>query len=70
MVHEPGAFAALCSGIGQLDANITNIQSLARDDDFFTFLVDLEVQNATHLQSILAVLGSNRYVESVSRHTL
>jgi len=70
LIHEPGALAALCSGIGQLDANITNIQSLARDDDFFTFLVDLEVQNATHLQSILAVLGSNRYVESVSRHTL
>ena len=70
LIHEPGALAALCSGIGQLDANITNIQSLARDDDFFTFLVDLEVQNATHLQSILAVLGSNKYVESVSRHTL
>ena len=63
LIHEPGALAALCSGIGQLEANITNIQSLARDDDFFTFLVDLEVQNATHLQSILAVLGSNRYVE-------
>ena len=70
LIHEPGALAALCSGIGQLEANITNIQSLARDDDFFTFLVDLEVQNATHLQSILAVLGSNRYIESVSRHTL
>ena len=70
LIHEPGALAALCSGIGQLDANITNIQSLARDDDFFTFLVDLEVQNATHLQSILAVLGSNKYVESVLRHTL
>ncbi|MGC6517876.1 MAG: RelA/SpoT family protein [Candidatus Puniceispirillaceae bacterium] len=70
LIHEPGALAALCSGIGQQDANITNIQSLARDDNFFTFLVDIEVQNLTHLQSILAVLGSNKYVESVSRHTL
>ena len=69
LIHEPGALAALCSGIGQLSANITNIQSLARDDNFFTFLVDLEVENAGHLQSILAVLGSNKYVESVSRHT-
>ena len=70
LIHEPGALAALCSGIGQLDANITNIQSLTRDDDFFTFLLDLEVNNAAHLQSILAVLGSNKYVESVSRYSL
>ena len=70
LIHEPGALAALCSGIGQLEANITNIQSLTRDDDFFTFLLDLEVKNAAHLQSILAVLGSNKYVESVSRYTL
>ena len=69
LIHEPGALAALCSGIGQLDANITNIQSLSRDDDFFRFLVDVEVKNRGHLQSILAVLGSNKYVESVSRHT-
>ena len=70
LIHEPGALAALCAGIGQLEANITNIQSLTRDDDFFTFLLDLEVKNAAHLQSILAVLGSNKYVESVSRYTL
>ena len=70
LIHEPGALAALCSGIGQLDANITNIQSLTRDDDFFTFLLDLEVKNTAHLQSILAVLGSNKYVESVSRYSL
>ena len=70
LIHEPGALAALCAGIGQLEANITNIQSMARDNDFFTFLIDLEVENTTHLQSILAVLGSNKYVESVSRHQL
>ena len=70
LIHEPGALAALCSGIGQLNANITNIQSLNRDTDFFTFLLDIEVENTTHLQSILAVLGSNKYVESVTRHTL
>lgn len=70
LIHEPGALAALCAGIGQLDANITNIQSLTRDEDFFTFLVDVEVRNLEHSKSILAVLGSNKYVESVSRHTL
>ncbi len=69
LIHEPGALAALCAGIGQLDANITNIQSLTRDNNFFTFLVDIEVENLSHLQSILAVLGSNKYVESVSRYT-
>ena len=70
LIHEPGALAALCSGIGQMEANITNIQSLERDNNFFTFLVDIEVENASHFKSILAVLGSNKYVESVSRYTL
>ena len=69
LIHQPGALAALCTAISQLDANITNIQSLKRDDHFFTFLVDVEVENASHLQSILAVLGSNKYVDSVSRYS-
>ncbi|MGC6529943.1 MAG: RelA/SpoT family protein [Candidatus Puniceispirillaceae bacterium] len=70
LIHEPGALAALCTGISQLDANITNLQSLERDRDFFTFLVDMEVRDVAHLKSILAILGSNKFVESVSRYSL
>ena len=67
VIHEPGALAALCAAIGQLDANITNIQSAERDLNFFTFIIELEVRNSEQGQSILAALGSNEYVESVSR---
>ena len=68
ILHEPGALAALCNTIGQLEANITNIQSMDRDQNFFTFLIDIEVRNIEHAQSILASLGSNKYVESVARY--
>ena len=68
LIHEPGALAALCNSIGQLEGNITNIQSMDRDQNFFTFVLDLEVRNIEHAQSILASLGSNKYVESVARY--
>ena len=68
VIHEPGALAALCNSIGQLEGNITNIQSMDRDQNFFTFLIDMEVRNIEHAQSILASLGSNKYVESVARY--
>ena len=58
LIHEPGALAALCTAIGQLDANITNIQSAERDLNFFTFIIELEVRNSEQGQSILAALGS------------
>lgn len=68
--HEPGALAALCTIIGQQAGNISFIQLVERSTDFFTFLVDIDVKDRAHLQSIMAVLRSNKYVESVDEQTL
>ena len=68
--HEPGALAALCTIIGQQAGNISFIQLVERSTDFFTFSLDIDVKDRAHLQSIMAVLRSNKYVESVVEQTL
>jgi GTP pyrophosphokinase len=70
VVNEPGALAALCSVIGQQAGNITHIQLTERDMNFFTFILDIDVKNLEHIHSIIAVLRSNKYIESVERRGL
>ena len=70
VVNEPGALAALCTVIGQQAGNITHIQLTERDMNFFTFILDIDVKNLEHIHSIIAVLRSNKYIESVERRGL
>jgi (p)ppGpp synthase/HD superfamily hydrolase len=69
ILNEPGALAALCTVIGQQAGNITQIQLTERNLNFFTFILDIDVKNLEHIQSIVAVLRSNKYIESVDRHS-
>ncbi len=70
ILNEPGALAALCTVIGQQAGNITHIQLTERSVNFFTFQVDIDVKDIDHIRSIIAVLRSNKYIESVSRRSL
>ena len=70
ILNEPGALAALCTVIGQQAGNITQIQLRQRNLNFFTFVLDIDVKNLEHIQSIVSVLRSNKYIESVDRHSL
>ena len=70
ILNEPGALAALCTVVGQQAGNITQIQLTERNLNFFTFILDIDVKNLEHIQSIVSVLRSNKYIESVDRHSL
>ncbi len=70
ILNEPGALAALCTVIGQQAGNITHIQLTERNMNFFTFLLDIDVKNLEHIQSIVSVLRANKYIESVKRYSL
>ena len=65
--NEPGALAALCSVIGQQAGNITFIQLSERSQGFFTFTLDITVRDKAHLQSIITMLRTNKYIESADR---
>ena len=47
--------------------NISNIQVVSRDLDFYKFNIDLEVRNLSHLNQIIAAIRLSHFVESVQR---
>ena len=65
--NEPGSLAAVATTISDHGGNITNIQQVARNLDFFTFVTDVEVSDVRHLTAITAALQSNPFIESVER---
>ena len=67
VVNEPGTLAQITSCVAKQGANIANLRMTARDPQFFTILVDVEVTNVKHLNSIAAALRSMGVVSSADR---
>jgi len=65
--NEPGSLAAVCTLISNHGGNITNIQLVSRNMDFFTFVTDIEVSDVRHMTAILAAMRTNPFIESVER---
>lgn len=66
--HETGGLATITEIIAKELGNITNLKILSRSTDFFELLIDIEVKDIRHLNSIIASLRSKEAVQSVERH--
>ena len=67
VAHEPNSLATIATSIAKQGCNITNIKIIDRSEDFFEFLLDLEVMGTTQLTNIIASLRSKECVHSVER---
>ena len=67
VTHEPNSLATICTLIAKQGCNISNIKIVNRSQDFFEFLVDIEVMGVTQLINIMASLRSKECVHSVER---
>ena len=67
LLNEPGALAALSTIIAQQAGNISYMQIIKRTLDFFTLILDVDVVNLAQLKSIITVVRSSQFVESVER---
>jgi GTP diphosphokinase / guanosine-3',5'-bis(diphosphate) 3'-diphosphatase len=65
--HETGGLAAVTSVIAKDLGNITNLKILNRSTDFFELLLDIEVRDTRHLNTIIASLRGKQVVQSVER---
>jgi len=65
--NEPGSLADVTKIISLNDGNISNIQVVSRDLDFYKFNIDLEVKSLSHLNQIIAAIRLSPFVESVVR---
>ena len=68
MTNEPGSLASITNQIYKYGGNITNLQLINREIDFFRFIVDLEVEDLSHINNIIMELRSNGFVETVNRY--
>ena len=67
ILHETGGLAAVTNSIAKDLGNINNIKVLNRSPDFFEILLDLEVRDVKHLNSIIANLRAKEVVQSIER---
>ncbi len=67
VANEPGSLGDLSTIIGKSQGNISNLKITSRSIDFFEMLVDVEVQDAKHLNDIVAALRAAPVVVSVEK---
>ena len=67
LTNEPGALNALTGVIARNNANITNLKVSNRSDDFFEFLVDVEVRDVKHMRGMIAALRAEERIHKVDR---
>ena len=67
LTNRPGSLASVTTQISQNQGNITNLQLVSREEDFFKFFIEVEVNHVRHMTAIIATLRANEAVESVER---
>ncbi|MEM8699249.1 MAG: RelA/SpoT AH/RIS domain-containing protein, partial [Pseudomonadota bacterium] len=67
LANQPGTLGAVCTLVGEAQANIDNIGVSTRKPDFFVMDMELEVRDVKHLGDILASLRAQDYVNHVER---
>jgi (p)ppGpp synthase/HD superfamily hydrolase len=59
----------MCTVISQHSGNISFIQLEERKLNYFTFILDIEVADIDHLNNIISVLRSDKFIESAERYS-
>ena len=67
VLNEPGTLAQIAQVIGEADGNIDNLRMVRRGGDFTEMLVEVEVWDLTHLNSIIQGVRAKPVVSSVER---
>ena len=66
--NDAGVLGRICTLIGELKANISDLTFVDRKPDFYRLLMDIELRDAEHLHSALSALTAERDVATVDRH--
>ena len=66
-VNEPGTLVQVAQVIAEHDGNIDNIRMTRQSPDFTSLIIDLEVYDLKHLNSIIAQLRAKDVVASAER---
>jgi GTP pyrophosphokinase len=67
MNNVSGTLAKVCDVIAKQGGNITNLKIVGRSTLVFDMIVDVEVNDARHLATIIAALRASPSVNAVDR---
>jgi (p)ppGpp synthase/HD superfamily hydrolase len=67
LANLPGALGAVCTLVGEQQANIDNLDVTLRKPDFFQMTIDIEIRDTRHLGNILTALRAQSFVSQVDR---
>jgi len=65
--NEPGALASLTNAVAKHEGSVASLRVVHRQQDFFEALVDVEVRDARHLNTVIAGLRGAACVTQVDR---
>ena len=66
-INEPGALGTIATVIGEEGANIDHVEFVNRSSDFRDIVIDLQVHDLKHLNSIISLLKTKSVVSKVER---
>ena len=67
LLNEPGALGVISTTIGETGANINSVATSPSGADFRRFVIDLQVRDIEHLNSVLSQLRDKSVVHNVER---
>ena len=67
IANGAGVLGRICTLIGDLGANISDLQFVDRKPDFYRLILDIELSDAEHLHKVITVLDAESDVASVER---
>ncbi|RMH46273.1 MAG: bifunctional (p)ppGpp synthetase/guanosine-3',5'-bis(diphosphate) 3'-pyrophosphohydrolase [Alphaproteobacteria bacterium] len=67
LANDTGALGRICTLIGELGANIADLDFVERKPDFYRIRVQLELRDITHLNHVLRGLEAESVVAQVAR---
>ena len=67
LANEPGSLGTLSTVIGKNAGNINNLKIVNRNVDFFDLIIDIEVEDAKHLNNIIAALRATPVISTIGR---
>lgn len=68
ITNNAGVLGRVCTLIGELDANISDLNFVDRKPDFYRLLIDVDLRDAEHLHRVMTALEAESNVSSISRH--
>ena len=66
--NDAGVLGRICTLIGEMGANISNLSFLDRKPDFYRLLIYVDLRDVTHLHSLMRSLEAESDVAAIARY--